>query len=361
MALVNTSDVFPSLRVLETDATGELGEITGSPATFSSLDLYGDSDVLITANESGDNNDLNVIVIENQGGSDRVDYDSTIKQIQVKFASNFTASSGATPDSTNYNSAFDVTAVQAGDLNGLLQFTVVDNVAGATQNEVKVSASDGDITVCLFDDITTGNSGAGYTNADIHALVTDSLASWNVDLNAVVTISALSNGGNPAVNFSDTLVGGQDASGQVPSNGTASIVNLINNSSATNSIVTASGGTFANLPSVISTPVFFQGGNDAQVSTFDFNQKYVCLRIDEIHSLLESESGDARKVLWGMLETYTQHVLGQSVENRPENFLVTRGNPTLVIDQAGTRLRQTYTANAFYAVGDLDLEAETGV
>ena len=159
-----------------------------------------------------------------------------------------------------------------------------------------------------------------------------------------------------ASNANVTLSGGVDASGQYPSNGTLAVASLINNSVDASAIVVATGGSSI-LPTV--GTVSFTGGTAAVASDLDFSSKYVCLKIDEVHSLLESEAGDARKVLWGILETYTQYVLGQSVDSQPENFIVARGNPTLVIDQSGTRLRQTYTANAFYAVGDLDLESET--
>lgn len=363
MALVNTSDVFPSLVVLTTDSTGELGEITGSPAIASQLDLFSDLDVTLTHKVAGDNNDLNIIVLDNQGGLDRVEYNESLKQIQIKYSSAFTAASGATADSVNYNNAFDVSAVELGDLSGKLQFTVLDNVAGASANEVKVNPSDGDITVCLFDDISTGNGGSGYTNQDIYDLLTDNLTSWFTAVEAIVDIGSVdpAEANNPAVNFQGTLTGGLNASGQYPTNGTVSTVNLINNDPTVSQFVQATGGTLGQLPVQIQTAKFFVGGTDAQDSTFGFNQKYVCLRIDEIHSLLESEAGDARKVLWGMLETYAQYVLGQSVENTPENFIVTRGNPALLIDNAGTRVRQTYTINAFYAIGDFDLEDETGV
>ena len=63
----------------------------------------------------------------------------------------------------------------------------------------------------------------------------------------------------------------------------------------------------------------------------------------------------------GVLDTYTSHVTGLSVENQPENFIVSRGNPALVIDGAGTRIRQAYSVQAFYATGDFDLEDETSV
>jgi hypothetical protein len=123
--------------------------------------------------------------------------------------------------------------------------------------------------------------------------------------------------------------------------------------------VTASGGSSANLPTNKSA-TSLSGGNDAIESTLDFNSEYLVVKVNELHSLLSSEIQDARKIVWGLIESYSQHVLGLAVQDQPENFIASRGNPTLVIDQAGTRIRQNYTFQAFYEVSDLDLENETG-
>jgi hypothetical protein len=358
MAQVNTSDVFPSLVSLTTDATGELGEVVGSPATTASLDLYGDGDITITANQSGaSGSDLSVSVVDNQGGTDQVQIFGN--EIRVMFRDSIVAASGGTAAFYEYNSAFTITSNTVG-ANSVIDFSVIDNVAGLTQNEVKINASDGDIAVCLFDDLATGNGGGGYTNQDIYDLLTDNLTSWYASLNSLVTVGSIDpvEATNAAINVSDTLSGGVDPTGQYPSNGSLAIVNLINADEEASALVTATGGS-STLPSTI-VAQSLTGGVDAIPSTLDFNSEYLCLKVSEIHSLLNSEIGDARKIIWGMIETYSQHVLGLAVQDQPENFIASRGNPTLVIDQAGTRIRQNYTFQAFYEVSNLDLEAETG-
>jgi len=361
MAQVLSADVFPSLKKLTTDSTGELGEVTGSPATVASLDLYGDGDVIITANTAGAaGSTIKVSVQDNNGGSDQVQYDSFNNEIKVLYRDPITASTGGSAASYEYNSSFTLTSNVIGS-GSVIDFSVIDNVAGAVANEVKINASDGDIAVCLFDDLSTGNGGGGYTNQDIYDLLTDNLSSWYADLNNLVTISDITVGteATAAVNVSDTLSGGADPTGQNPSNGTASIVSLINADAEASELVTASGGSSA-LPANKSA-TSLTGGIDAIESTLDFNSEYLVIKINELHSLLGSEITDARKVVWGMIESYVAHVLGLPVQDQPENFVASRGNPTLVIDQAGTRIRQNYTFQAFYEVSDLDLEAETGV
>ena len=361
MAQVNTSDVFPSLVSLTTDATGELGEVTGSPATTASLDLYGDGDITITANQAGAaGSTIKVSVADGQGGSDQVQYDASNNEIRVLFADAFTASTGGSPASYVYNSSFTIESVNIG-AGSVIDFSVIDNVAGQSANEVKINASDGDIAVCLFDDLVTGNSGAGYTNQDIYDLLTDTGASWYAELSSLVSISAITVGteASQAISVADTLSGGTEPSGQVPSAGTAAIVSLINGDAEASALVTASGGSSV-LPATIGA-TSLSGGIDAVASDLDFNSEYLCMKISDVHSLLGSEIGDARKIVWGIIETYAAHVLGLAAQDQPENFIASRGNPTLVIDQAGTRIRQNYTFQAFYEVSDLDLEAETGV
>lgn len=361
MAQVLSADVFPSLKLLTTDATGELGEVTGSPATIASLDLYGDGDVTITATQAGAaGSTIKVSVQDDNGGTDQVQYDAGNNEIKVLFRDAIAPATGGTASFYEYNSSFTITSNTIG-AGSVIDFSVIDNVAGQTANEVKINASDGDIAVCLFDDLSTGNGGAGYTNQDIYDLLTDALSSWYAELNSLVSIGDIIVGteATAAINVSDTLAGGTDPVGQNPSNGTLAIVSLINNDAEASELVTASGGTSSNLPANKSATAL-GGGFDAVESTLDFNSEYVVLKVNELHSLLASEIQDARKVVWGMIESYSAHVLGLGIQEQPENFIASRGNPTLVIDQAGTRIRQNYTFQAFYEVSDLDLEAETG-
>lgn len=354
MALVPTASVYPSLVNISTDESGDLQEVTGALASKASANLYGTAIKVEALEAGGSGNDFSIEVNDNFGGTeDRVFYDAGTGEIVVSFAGAFTPANGGQQASVTYNNAFDITANAVGISGNLLQFSVIDNVTNnaSGNDEVKVNASDNDISVCLVNDYST------YTNQDIYDLLTDNTRSWYSAVNSTVAIGTLSNGASVIVTGQFDLNGGIDPTGQ--SHTLTDVVNVINNDDDTSPIVIATGGG-STLPTVVSK-VQFSGGADTIPSDLNPNAQYLCIDVADIHSLLTSEVNDARKIIWGMLETYVQFVTGQSVENQPENFLTVRGNPTLVIDQAGTRLRQTYTINAFYSVGDLDLEDETSV
>lgn len=355
MPKAQTADVYPSLVNITTDATGDLQEVTGAPASPATLSLYsGTAQVdLVSVESSANANNIKIVVQDNNGGTDKAEYDEDTQTVSVFFRDLFTANNAGTAESATYNGAIDLTAVEIGDLEDKLQFTVLDNVAGESQDNVKVNASDGDVTVCLINDITT------YTNADIWDLLTNTAYSWVSALTAVMTPTqnAGYTGSAQAINVALTLQGGVNPSGQIPAAGTAAIVSLINGTAETAAIVTASGGD-STLPSNVPA-TNMANGSDLVESDLDFNSKYICIKRDDIHGLEDDETNDARKILWGMLESYVQFVTGQSAEQLPENFIATRGNPALLNDNAGVRIRQTYTINAFYGVGDFDLEDET--
>lgn len=362
MPKANTSDVYPSLVNLTTGPTGDLLEVTGAPALSASLELYSGTSGAVqieSVAKSADANNIKIEIVENNGGTDHAEYDADTNTVSVLFRDNFIANFGGSYDSAIYNTGITLTAVQLGDLAQTLQFTVLDNVAGATQDEVKVNASDGDVTVCLQNDIST------YTNADIWDLLTNTVYAWVSTDGSAGTIQEVMTpsqnasyvGTDVAVNNALTLQGGVDPSGQVPAEGTAKITSLINDTAETSAIVVATGGD-TSLPVAVA-PTNLSGGQDLINSDLDFNSEYVCIKRSEIHDLEADEMNDARKILWGMLETYTQFILGQNAEQQPENFLVARGAPALLQDNAGLRIRQTYTINAFYGVSDFDLEDET--
>ena len=123
------------------------------------------------------------------------------------------------------------------------------------------------------------------------------------------------------------------------------------------SLETANGG---GLPSLV-VKTNLEGGLEAITADLEPSSQFVCIKVDDIHSLKAEEIDDGRKLFWGVLESYTQVATGLSVASQPENLIVTRGQPALVIDAAGTRIRQAYSVQSFYATGDFDLEDETSL
>lgn len=465
MAQVTSQSVFPSIRHISTSANGDLQEVVASVPTFAELTYQGSSDgpVLIKAQQSGlSGNDIRIQILDNQGGSDRVEVDGN--DISVKFADAFAYAVAGTPASVVYNSYLKVEDKEDGVSS--VQFSVIDNVisssatpavkasatsggltfeadtAGAAGNniqvtltessgsgsdvitvtgsgtsgdpyiitlaldglagdtdtaaieaalngdsnvsplitvsggdplvagttfstqlsggadanlgsdEVKIHPTDGDISVCLTGDYTS------YTNVDIYNLLTDVNASWftALDTDYTITKEVGANDAGAIITGVFDLSGGADASLQTAV--TQDIVTLLNDNQFSSQLVVASGGSATNLPEVVTDFVNLAGATATVIADLEGETDYILIKRDEIHDLASDEFSDARKVTWGILESYAQHALGLSAESQPTNFILARGNPTLVLDEAGTRIRQTYTINAFYAVDKFDLENE---
>ena len=466
MAQVSSNDVFPSLREIETDASGDLQEILSANGAFGSL-VYtastGNTATIQAKAEGNAGNNIKIKVTEGSGlNNSEVEVTNDpvvtgVKVIDVKFNQALVNSIAGTPDSVEYNNNFSISRkvngagtvqlhVIANVDNGYAQqavmtrpnFTVTKNLAGAftgsvavtentgaadavsinagaisvdlqnaasgstiqeivnllngdptfsqeftaavvsnnggnqgsvftavsftggqdDQDEVKIHPADSDISVCL-----TGNIGA-YDNAAVYNLITDATASWASSFSGGsaifdVAITDAAQNASPAISGSFDLSGGSDPSGQTGS--LSEIKTLIEANAEANALVSVViGGNGGVLP-VIMNETQLSGGLDATISDLDPNSKYIMIKRDDIYELEVGEYGDARKIVWGVLDAYTSHVTGLSVEQQPENFVVSRGNPALVIDQAGTRVRQAYSVQAFYASGDWDLEDETSV
>lgn len=466
MAQVSSSDVFPSLREIETDASGDLQEILSANGAFGSL-VYtasaGNTATIQAVTEGVAGNNIKIKVTENSGLNNNevaVTDDPNVtgvKVIDVKFKDALVNSIAGTPDSVEYNNNFSISRkvngagtvqlhVIANVDNGYAQqavmtrpnFTVTKNVAGAftgsvalsentgvadtvsivgsditielqnaanastiqgivdllnndatfsadytaavvasnggnqgsafaavsftggqdDQDEVKIHAADSDISVCLVDSI------GAYDNAAVYSLITDGTASWATNFSGGsaifdVAITDAAQNASPAISGSFNLSGGSDPSGQTGS--LSDIKSLVDNNAEASALVSVTiSGDGSVLPVVMSESQL-SGGLDATISDLDANSKYIMIKRDDIYELESGESGDARKIVWGVLDAYTSHVTGLSVEQQPENFIVTRGTPSLSIDGAGTRVRQAYSVQAFYASGDWDLEDETSV
>jgi hypothetical protein len=319
------------------------------------------TDVTFTKNVAGASSHT-IQLTEGNGAPDAVSIVGNDITIALQ---NLAASSTSNDIITLFNNSAlgaDFTAtLNAGKTGGEAQAVIAQTsfTGGADdQDEVKIHAVDDDISVCLVDNISN------YTNAQIFALITDGTKAWATNFSGAtakfgLTVTNAATNASLAINGSFSLTGGADASGQT---GTLlKIKELIDGSTEASELVTITlTGDNTTLPTALGETAF-SGGLDATVSDLDPNSQYIMIKRDDIYELEAGESSDARKIVWGVLDKYTSHVTGLSVEQQPENFVVTRGTPALIIDNAGTRVRQAYSVQAFYATGDWDLENETSV
>jgi hypothetical protein len=463
MAKIPAIDVFPSIREISTDASGDLQEIISAPAVTATLEYDAIDPVNFSAAVTGlAGNDVSITITENTGNDNEVVV--TGNDVDVRFRETFATAVAGTKANVVYNGNITLEAMDVGVSS--IQFSVIDNVdtgtatpsesaeltrsdnltftavtAGVAGNNitieitesngaadavsvtasaikvdldtaigdyvtqdiqdlisndptasalisvtggdaseaaaitsgavsliggadaslgddiVKVHPTDNDISVCLVDDY--GN----YDNDAIFTLLTDATKAWTASVSAVVTVSQSGASSVAAITGSFDLTGGSDPSGQTAT--TDEIVSLLTASEAASALVVATGGSSTRLPQVLAKSPL-TGGVDATTSDLDADSEYIMIKKSDIHELEDrtdgsSEVDDARKIVWGVLDTYTSHVTGLSVEQQPENFLINRGQPALVIDGSGTRIRQAYSVQAFYATGDFDLEDETSV
>ena len=76
----------------------------------------------------------------------------------------------------------------------------------------------------------------------------------------------------------------------------------------------------------------------------------------DLHDLQADETTDGRKLLWGLLQKYSDSYYALDSANRPNNLTVVKSNFLTQAD--GHSLKQTYTVTASYDVNGLDLLAE---
>ena len=337
MPTLNSTQVFSSLKVVSTDASGDLQETVTVPSAKSSGQLYTTDAISLEAVNVGIGGDsISVQVQDGQGGSNGVSVVGSA--ITVNFADTFAAAGNATSDSVVIAGGV-FSAVTAG-ANSNIQISIVDS-SGAGNDVVTVNPSDNDIGIELDLDISN------YTTQNIVDLVNnDSSAS------AAVSASANGNGGNAAETGIFSLVGGTDASPQSATK--AEVVSLINGDASASALVVASGGG-GDLPSNVT--VSLSNGADGTVGDLDPSSEYILIKRSDIHSMETTEVNDGRKLIWGILESFNQTIEALDASLKPVNLTIAKGNPSLNTSN-GVKIQQNYTLQALYGGNELDLASE---
>jgi hypothetical protein len=338
MPNLNSTQVFTSLKVVSTDASGDLQETVNVPSSKSSGSIYTNQPISLEAVNEGVAGDLiSVQVQDNQGGSNNVAV--TGNAIVVNFAETFASAGTATSDSVNIGGGL-FSAVVAG-ANSNIQISIVDS-SGAGNDAVSVNPSDNDIGIVLDLDI------ANYTTQDIVDLISN-----DASASAAVSASANGNGGNPAESGIFSLVGGADASAQTATK--TDVVDLINGNAQSSALVVATGGG-TEVPSN-QAPVNLSAGADGTVGTLDPSSEYILIKRSDIHSMETTEVNDGRKLIWGVLESFNQTIEALDSTNKPVNLTIAKGNPSLNTSN-GVKIQQNYTLQALYGGNELDLASE---
>jgi hypothetical protein len=95
-------------------------------------------------------------------------------------------------------------------------------------------------------------------------------------------------------------------------------------------------------------------GADSSAGDLEGNETYLCIKQSDLHDLTADEINDGRKLLWGIINKASD--VYDQLTDAPDNFVVSRGLKSLV--QNSQDMRQTFTIQATYTIGSVDLKAE---
>lgn len=344
MATVNTTTLFPSAKFITTSATGELGEVNSSPETAGSISHDG---ITLTLNATGVQSPVPSLTIVEDASASGLEFEISGSDITLKAQTvSGTPSQPATKDSLSLDGiTYDSEVL--GDTGLLLTIRESQGADG-----IAYDATSKTITIDL-DDIV-GNKTQGDI-ATIYAVAGSAIKDL-ID----ITIS------NPATNLTvasvvtgEAFIGGNDEVPEVPATNIASytqsqVQTAFSSADASlASLVTLSiTDSGASLASVLSRTEF--NGDASVTADLDANADYILIKRTDLHDLSNTEQNDGRKFLWGILHQ-SESILN-ALGSKPENFTLSKGNPTSV--NSGSALRQTYTANATYGIANLDLKDE---
>lgn len=337
MATVNSSAIFPSVKFISTDGSGDLDEVVAEPAVQASLTHDGLTFTAVPVGVEG--NSLAVIVEEDQNASG-LSFSAQGNHVTL------TAESADAVSATHTYQGLTFSAVTGGTSGNSLTLEVRQGQAGVGVVGVEFSVSGSDIVMSAelaLENYTQGDIEGYFASAP--TLVTDL-----VDLSVADSGASLVNGTQVATNFTGGVNAVTIASytqGQVETAFAGA------DSSVTDLMTLSIADGTANLLTTLSQ-THLSGGTDAIASTLEADAKYVLIKQTDLHDLADDEVGDGRKLVWGFVHKASEVFAGLS--DAPDNFSITKG--TFVPIEGGTALRQNYTISAIYGINNLDLKAE---
>ena len=314
MADITANQIYPSIKYITTNTRGDLQEITGTDATTASGSLQG---ITLTSVATGD--DANGTTFEITGGStsDELVYDSASDTISLnlKYTATVYRLNEQNADSTdshlNINTSDKILITQDGTINS--------NAYGVNSTLTVLAGE-------IYDVVSNDGSGRpeiheGNDSANtLHSLRANEYGTvWGKFIESISNIIATA--GTDVTDIATIAISGADSD------------NLTGSASVT-----------------------LQGADDATDGELQGNSEYVLIARGDLHSLDSDESTDGRKLLWGLLEKYSDAYYALDSANRPASLTLNKSNFLTQTD--GHSLKQTYTVTASYDVNGLDLLAE---
>jgi hypothetical protein len=342
MATLNTTAIFPSAKFIATDALGDLQEVVGANAVQANLTHDG---LTFTAQATGEEGNLISVEILGDNNASGLSFALADQKITLTAeTADEVPSVPATADSLT-SDGVTYTAVVAGANSGL------DVTINESQASDAISVSGTSLVIDLDDVI--GNK----TQGDIETLFANAPTSVTdvFDISVADALGALS-----ILLTNEALSGGSD---EVPSVPAVTIANYTQGQ-----VLTAFGSASQDIQDLVSLTIAntnsnlvsllaetsLANGADSSAGDLEGNETYLCIKQSDLHDLTADEINDGRKLLWGIINKASD--VYDQLTDAPDNFVVSRGLKSLV--QNSQDMRQTFTIQATYTIGSVDLKAE---
>ena len=331
MPAIAASSIFPSLKYIATDASGNLDEVESIDAVQASKTVGG---ITFKAKDAGvAGNSITVELVEVLGASaDAVTVSGSDISIALK----------------------KVDGLQARK-----------TVGGVTFKAVNAGTAGNSITVQMTDSSSSGSDAITVSGSDILIDLTDAAsASSTLDIKnlvagdssaaALVVVNGADSSTLAQTFGSTSLAEGVDAIVAADSS-TLDIKNLVDSDSSAAALVAVS-GTSASTPAQTFSQTNLDDviGVDAVLGELEPNENYLMLKQSDLYDVADSEQADGRKLVWGFVSKATEAF--EAMASQPANLTLRKSTPSST--DAGTALKQTYSMVAKYAVSGLDLKDE---
>ena len=336
---ITATSLFPSLKFIATDGSGNLLESESIDAKKAKTIVQGLTVEAVNAGVAG--NDIQFgITSDSSTGS--IAYSISGQAITLNLGGDPEVPEVPAVKSSKVIQGITFTAAAAGVAGDDIQIELLDNQGGSDA----VTEAGSKVTISL-----SGAAGG----SDIDAIV-------GLDYSGVTLIEDPTGSGSTAMSAfpATNLEEGSDLVPLVPAvdgktkhdldaivaafaGASNEIKNLVN--------VTGSGSTFISSNVALAN---LAEGEEEIAGELDPSENYLLIKQADLHDLSNDEHNDGRKLIWGFINKAADKL--DALPNQPDSLRIIKGVPTST--DGGTALKQTYTITAKYAISGLDLKAE---
>jgi len=307
---IGLNTIYPSARFIDTDAKGDVQEVSAQDASDASASIQGIQIDAVASNVDG--NGITFQITENNVGDSITATDNTVTLGLFKQASDYR-----------------------------LNEYSIDTLSTSAHTGIEI----GEFIYFIADDTVSWKENATGTSTNVNVTAGTSLEVIGKDgTNRPVVVIDGTEYAVMAGNYKTTFGRRLDSITTILGTASTDVTDLVS--------ITLTGSDSDNLTGTGS--VVTEGGNLAVESELNPNSKYLLLDIADIYDLEESEILDGRKLFYGLLETATANIASSGATS--DSLVINRGNLILVTDN---KLRRSYNITATLDILDSDLSDES--